>query len=122
MILKGRSIFPGNVEGEVVKCDRPLIILGDIDPRRGYVEGCGEIAGKVLVFPRGAGSTVGSYTIYALRYYKKAPLAMVVREAEPIVVAGAIIAEIPTVDGIDINKIRDGDVVKIRGDVVEIPE
>ena len=119
MILNGRVIYPGTVKGKVVKCERPVIILGDIDPHTGNVEGCGNITGKIFVFPRGAGSTVGSYTIYALRYYQSAPLAMIVQEAEPIVVAGAIIAEIPTVDKININEINNGEIVKISDDTVE---
>ncbi len=97
----------------MIKCNRAVVILGDIDPKTGYVEGCGNIKGKIFVFPRGAGSTVGSYTLYALRYYGTAPLAMVVAEAEPIVVAGAIIGEIPTVDGIDISLFKTGDYVRV---------
>ncbi len=120
MILRGRVIYPGKAEGTVVKCEKPVVILGDIDPQRGYVQGCGDISGKIFVFPRGAGSTVGSYTIYALKYYGKAPVAMIVEEAEPIVVAGAIIAEIPTVDRVDISSIKNGSRVRIEGDKVEI--
>ncbi len=120
MILEGRVIYPGNVEGEVVKCNSPVVILGDIIPEKGIVEGCGEIRDKIFVFPRGAGSTVGSYTLYALKYYGTAPKAMIVQEAEPIVVAGAIIAEIPTIDSVDIEKIREGDKVIVRDGKVEI--
>ncbi len=120
MRLMGRVIFPGEAMGEVVKCEDPVVILGDIDPEKGVVEGCGNIADKVFVFPRGVGSTVGSYTLYALRYYGNAPKAIIVGEAEPIVVAGAIIAEIPTIDRIDVSKIQNGDIVKIRKNIVEV--
>ncbi|NPA75012.1 MAG: DUF126 domain-containing protein [Euryarchaeota archaeon] len=119
-MMRGRAIFSGTAEGEVVKCARPVVILGDIDPRAGTVEGCGSIAGKIFVFPRGAGSTVGSYTLYALRYYGTAPAAIIVEEAEPIVVAGAIISEIPTVDGIDISVLKTGMRVRVKNNEVEI--
>ena len=56
------------------------------------------MAGSVLYFPHGKGSTVGSYVLYALRYNGKAPAALVNREAEPIIVVGAIIAGIPMMD------------------------
>ncbi len=117
--MRGRIIVEGEAEGYVVKCAKPVVVLGDINEKEGTA--CGKkIAGKVFVFPRGAGSTVGSYTIYGLRYYGKAPVAMILQEAEPIVAAGAIIAEIPTVDKIDISLLQEGDLVKIKGNVVEV--
>ena len=120
MILHGRVIYPGDAEGTVIKCENPVVILGDIDPKRGYVEKCGYIKDKIFVFPRGAGSTVGSYTLYALKYYRTKPLAIIVEEAEPIIVAGSIIAEIPTVDRIDISKINNGDFVRVSNGKVHI--
>ncbi len=122
MILRGRVIYGGKAEGEVLKCPHPIVILGDLDEKRGYVENCGYIKDKILVFPRGAGSTVGSYTIYGLRYYDTAPKAIILEKAEPIVAAGVIMAEIPTVDGIDISKIKNGSQIKIGGEVVEIED
>ena len=119
MILKGRSIVNGYAEGEVVKFDKPLIILSDIDEKRGKILGR-EIKGKIVVFPWGAGSTVGSYTIYGLKYYGNSPKAFIFKKAENIAAAGVIIANIPTVDKIDISKIKDGDYVIIRGNEVEI--
>ena len=60
------------------------------------------IAGKVLVFSTGKGSTVGSYTLYRLKFNGRAPAAIVNRECETIVAVGCIIAEIPCVDQIAI--------------------
>ncbi len=119
MILKGRIIQEGLARGEVVKFDEKLIVLGDINPKDGTVKDI-PVKGKILVFPRGAGSTVGSYTIYGLRYYDNAPAGMILEEAETIVAAGAIIAEIPTVDMVDISQIKNGDFVIINNDNVEI--
>ncbi len=119
MILSGRSIVDGIARGEVVKIEKPVVILGDVNEKEGTVVHR-SVRGKILVFPRGAGSTVGSYTIYGLRYYNNAPLGMILKEAETIVAAGAIIADIVTVDQIDISKINDGDTVEIRNGKVEI--
>jgi len=120
VIKEGRVIYPGKARGVVVKCDKPVVILGDIDPKRGTVEGCGAIKDRIFVFPRGAGSTVGSYTLYALKFHGTAPRGMIVEEAEPIVVAGAIIAEIPTVDGVSIEDIPNGAEVEIHDGKVVI--
>ena len=122
MILRGRSIYNGKAEGYVLKCPRPVVILGDVDEKRGYVENCGYVKDKILVFPRGVGSTVGSYTIYGLRYYGTAPKAIILEEAEPIVAAGVIMAEIPTVDRIDISRIKNGSRVKVDGEIVKIED
>lgn len=122
MILCGRSIYNGKAEGYVLKCPRPIVVLGDVDEKRGYVENCGYTKDKILVFPRGAGSTVGSYTIYGLRYYGTAPKAIILEEAEPIVAVGVIMAEIPTVDMINISDIKNGSHVKVDGNIVEIKD
>ncbi|AGB04055.1 hypothetical protein AciM339_0157 [Aciduliprofundum sp. MAR08-339] len=119
MILRGRTILEGNVEGTVVKFDKPIVILGDVNEKEGTILGK-EIKGKIVVFPRGAGSTVGSYTIYGLKYYGNEPLSFILQEAETIVAAGAIMANIPTLDRIDTSKIKDGDRVRVSGNIVEI--
>jgi hypothetical protein len=44
------------------------------------------------------------------------PKAIINQVADPVVVVGAIIAEIPMVDQIDIQQIRTGDMVEVNGD------
>jgi hypothetical protein len=115
------------VEGVVVKCGSPVSFLGDVSPAEGrVVEGeCAglEIAGRVFVFPSGKGSTVGSYSVYGLRYHGRAPLAMVTERPDPVVLVGAVMADIPVVYGIPNELLRDGDKVRVRGSegLVEIP-
>jgi len=81
-----------------------------------------EIKGKILVFPNGKGSTVGSYTLYRLKRNGVAPAGMVNKECETVVAVGAIISEIPCVDKIDISKIKTGDNVRVENDVVKIKD
>ena len=77
------------------------------------------MAGRVLVFPTGKGSTVGSYVLYRLARNSLAPAAIVNAEADPVVAVGAVIAEIPMVDDVDISSIQNRDRVEVReGDVV----
>ena len=51
--------------------------------------------------------------MYQLKINGKAPAAIVNRSAEPIIATGAIIAEIPMVDGIDTSIIATGDDVTV---------
>ncbi|NMC13298.1 MAG: DUF126 domain-containing protein, partial [Chloroflexi bacterium] len=60
---------------------------------------------KILVFPSGKGSTVGSYTLYRLKANGAAPAAIINVQCEPIIAVGCIIAEIPCMDKIAIEKI-----------------
>ncbi|ASJ00920.1 DUF126 domain-containing protein [Thermococcus gorgonarius] len=126
MKFKGRKIVGGKAEGELIVSQKPLSFLGGVDPETGIVTDAesdirGEsIAGKILAFPRGKGSTVGSYIIYALKKNGKAPKAIIVGEAETIVSTGAIIAEIPMVDGIDVSKLKTGMRVRVNADEGEV--
>jgi len=78
------------------------------------------VAGRVLVFPTGKGSTVGSYILYRLKKSGLAPAALINAESEPIVAVGAIISEIPMVDGIDVAKISTGDRVEVENEVIRV--
>ncbi len=126
MILKGRVIKAGKAEGEALVSPDPIGFYGNIDPETGIIIEKGHplegksIAGKILVFPTGKGSTVGSYTIYRLKKNGKAPSAMIVKESEPIIAVGAIISDIPMVDQIDISKIKTGMKVRVDRNTVEI--
>ncbi|WP_048151657.1 DUF126 domain-containing protein [Thermococcus cleftensis] len=126
MKMKGRKIVGGKAEGELIVSQKPLSFLGGVDPETGIVTDAESdirgqsIAGKILAFPRGKGSTVGSYVIYALKKNGKAPKAIIVGEAETIVATGAIIAGIPMVDGIDVSKLRSGDRVRVDADSGEV--
>ena len=122
MELKGRKIFKGKVEGEVIKSSEPMSFYGGVDPETGVVaekdhplEGK-SIKGKILVFPTGKGSTVGSYTMYWLKKSGAAPKAIINKECETIVAVGAIISEIPCIDKIDIDQLKDGETVEVDAD------
>ncbi|MCD6139725.1 MAG: DUF126 domain-containing protein [Thermococcus sp.] len=126
MKLKGRKISDGKARGIALVSRKSLSFLGGVDPETGVIKDTesdikGEsIRGKILVFPRGKGSTVGSYVIYQLKKNGVAPAAIVVEEAETIVATGAIIAGIPMVDKVDIGKIKTGQFVEVDADKGEI--
>ena len=124
--LKGRVIYKGKAEGEALVSEMPISFYGGVDPNTGVVIEKGHqlngqsIKGKILVFPQGKGSTVGSYTLYRMKKNGTAPAAMINKETETIVAVGAIISEIPFVDKIEVSKIKTGDKVNIENDTVNI--
>jgi predicted aconitase with swiveling domain len=82
------------------------------------------IAGKILVFPTGKGSTVGSYTLYRLKASGATPAAIINAECETITAVGCIIAEIPCVDHIPIQQLKTGVKIIVDGKqgIVEVLE
>ena len=113
----GRALVEGKakVEGAVVKVSHPLSFLGEVDPKEGKLYDGREIKDKVLVIKGVRGSTVGSYVIYALRYYNKAPSAILIEgEADPIVVAGCVMADVPLADRFGELPLKDGDKVAVE--------
>jgi predicted aconitase with swiveling domain len=125
MRLKGRVIKEGQAEGEALVSYEAIGFFGGVDPETGVIVEPGHelegrsISGKILVFPKGKGSTVGSYTLYRLRKNGLAPAGIINTQSEAIVAVGAIIADIPMVDRIDISRIKIGDEIAINGDMVE---
>ncbi len=115
--MKGRTIYPGRAKGIAIVSNEPIGFYGGIDSNTGIViEEEHPLKGrcvkdKILVFPCGKGSTVGSYVIYGLKKNGVAPRGIINEETETIVATGVILAGIPCVDKIDILKIKEGDTV-----------
>ena len=126
MKFEGRSISIGKADGIVVKLEEPFSFLGGVDGSTGdlRVESKENIAGKILVFPQGKGSTVGSFTMYDLKVHGKQPAAVVNRSAETIVATGAVISSIPMIDRINVDVIRNGDRMIVDGTngTAELPD
>lgn len=124
--LIGRIIYKGKTEAEALTTMQPISFYGGVDPNTGVVIEKGHqlqgisVKGKILVFPQGKGSTVGSYTLYRLKQNGAAPAGIVNRECETIIAVGAIISEIPCVDKVDITRIKSGSRVRIENDTVTI--
>lgn len=120
--MKGRAVSAGKARGEALVSRQPIGFYGGVDPKTGVIIEKGhELEGrnvkdKVLVFPRGKGSTVGSYVIYGLAKNGVAPKALVNEETETIVATGAILAGIPCVDGVDLTGINTGDILEVNAD------
>lgn len=126
--LQARVIKAGRGEGRALVSHEPIGFLGGVDPDTGVVVEPNHplhgqsVAGRVLVFPTGKGSTVGSYTILRLARAGVAPAAIINAESEAIVAVGAIIADIPMVDQAPINLIPNGAWVRVDNGLIEIHE
>jgi predicted aconitase with swiveling domain len=124
--LMGRIIKAGKAQGEALVSTEPVGFFGGVDPDTGVVaEPAHPLAGtcvaaRVLVFPTGKGSTVGSYILYRLKKNGLAPAAIINAESEPIVAVGAIISDIPMVDQIDVARIHSGDWVEVENERIRI--
>ena len=122
MIHTGRKICAGRAEGEALVTSMGISFYGGVDPETGVVVERGHalegqcIAGKVLVFPTGKGSTVGSYTLYRLKLGGMAPAAIINAECETITAVGCIISEIPCVDHIPIDWLKTGARLMVDGE------
>jgi hypothetical protein len=121
-ILHGRKVVGGKAKGPALVTSEPICFLGGVDVKTGTITEVGHplkgkcIAGKVLVFPTGKGSTGGSYLIYEAVSNGVGPCAMINRAVEQVTAIGCIIAEIPMLDNMDqdpITAIKDGDIVEV---------
>lgn len=122
MILKGKTVKKGKVEGEAIVSQLPFSFLGDLDVNTGKVVPAGHdlegqsIAGKIFVFATGKGSTVGPNVAYMAKQLGNMPRGMICVEVEPVMAMVAIMNDIPMVHRLDKNPlevIQTGDYIKM---------
>jgi predicted aconitase with swiveling domain len=126
--IRGRGIAGGRARGLLLISPVPISFLSGVDPESGVIVEKGHplqgtsIAGTVLAFPYGKGSTVGSYVLYALSRNGHAPAAIINAEAEAIIATGAIIGGIPMIDhiGLPLSRLKNGVFVSVDGDLGEM--
>ncbi len=121
------KIAGGVARGELVVSDDDICFYL-VDPETGKVIEKGHalegrsIAGKVLAFPSGKGSSVVQADgLYQLQLKGNAPKAMIVRFPDTVLVASAIIMEVPMVDRLPEDfyscaKEEEGSLVNINAD------
>ena len=126
--IHGRGISRGRGSGPLLVSPVPISFLSGVDPESGIIVEKGHplqgtcIAGTVLAFPYGKGSTVGSYVLYALSRNGHAPAAIINTEAETIIATGAIIGGIPMIDriGLPLARLKNGTLVTVDGESGEL--
>jgi uncharacterized protein len=131
IILRGRGVVGGYVEGEALVTHQTISGWGGIDPMTGTViETHHELRGvsfkdKVLVFPGAKGSSGWSNAFHMTRLTNSAPRAMVFNLMNTKIALGAVVLHVPAVTDLDqdpLTVIETGDWVRVDGDrgVVEV--
>ena len=131
LVLRGRKVVGGCVEGKALVTRDRISGWGGIDPRSGTViETRHELkgvsfAGKVLVFPGAKGSSGWSSQFHIARLAGKAPLAMLFNEMTTKIALGAVVTHAPSVTDFDrdpLELIATGDWVRVDADngIVEV--
>ncbi len=121
--FKGRPVIPGYVIGEAIVVES-ISFYGDVSVEVGALIDGRSIAGKIIVTRRSKGSTVGPYVLYTLKRKGKAPKAIILASrSDPVLVAGAVLANIILVDSVSeeiLGLVKDGDeiVVKENGEIL----
>lgn len=113
-----REIAFGRTEGEVLISADPILFY-HADPETGIIVEQGHslegksVKGKIIVFPGGKGSSVVQMDgLYKLEKHGTAPIGFIIREPDTVLVATAIIMEIPMADEVEpafYERIKDGD-------------
>ena len=130
-IFSCHKISEGMVEGEVlVSTDEIMFYL--IEPKTGVVIEPGHslegqsMAGKILIFPGGKGSSVVQADgLFQLNKEGNLPKGMIIQYPETVLVSSAIIMDIPMVDKVEqefYETIKSGDRIRINADegIIEI--
>lgn len=120
-----------DVVGEALVTDTPITLLGFVNRETGVIEEPGHpadgqsMAGKIVIFPKGSGSTVAPYVLLELYYRGVAPLAVVNTEIDQQSAPACSLENIPYAYRFDqdiITAVPNGSQVRLRrqGDRVEI--
>lgn len=117
-------LVKGRAKGQILKSHTPINFLGAVDKKTGVIGDKNHdlfekpIKDTILVFPYGAGSSVGAYTIYSIKSNNTAPAAMVCSRADLTVATGCALANIPllTISGMEFTSLRTGQLVSVDTD------
>ncbi|MDB4444647.1 DUF126 domain-containing protein, partial [bacterium] len=101
--IKAKPVTKGVAEGEAIVSQMAISFTGGMDPDTGMIREPGHdlegrcVAGKILVFPTGKGSTTGSWQFNAAFKRGNAPKGIINLKAEGVVAVSAIITGTPMV-------------------------
>jgi len=128
-IFKGKAVVSGQCSGEALVAHEPVSFLGMVNTETGTFDCPGHelegrsLAGKVLVYPHGKGSSGDTIRMWRLQKFGVAPAGILMNRPEPIHIQGAMLLGVPTLCGFarDISRIiKTGDTVTIQDDTVTI--
>jgi predicted aconitase with swiveling domain len=126
VVIKGRGVVPGIVEGEALVCPKSITGWAGIDPATGIIKEYGNsnrgrsIKGKILVIPGSKGSNGWSCYFGAARVAGAAPAGWLISTIDSSSAVACAVMQIPTVvdfasDVDPCRLIESGDWVKMDG-------
>ncbi|MFC1990990.1 aconitase X swivel domain-containing protein [Chloroflexota bacterium] len=123
-ILKGHKIVGGKVEGQALVTRDKICFLATVETDGSVLEEGHDlygknVAGTILVYPSGRGSTSGSWKVLEMAISGTAPKAILNTRADSVAVSGAILGNIPMVHKFDkdpVEVIKTGDHVIVDAD------
>ena len=129
-IFKGKSVSRmGVVEGEALVTKDLIAFWAGTDWETGEIVEIGHgargenVAGKILVFPKGKGGAGETFGYYYLARSGKAPKAMVCNSGLGQTVTGALLVDTPMIYGFKediVAALRTGDIVRVDTDKGEV--
>jgi hypothetical protein len=127
---EGRTLAVGEARGPALVLDEPLSFWGGVDPETGLVIDVHHpqrgvtVTGRVLAMPSGRGSSSSSSVLVESIHAGTGPVAIVMREPDPIIALGAIVVRelfgtrfpVVVVDEATYRSLRNDVVVVVRAD------
>jgi hypothetical protein len=133
IVIKGRGVVAGIVEGEALVCPKSITGWGGIDPATGIIKEYSNInrgksiKGKILVLPGSKGSNGWSCYFGAARAAGAAPCGWLISRIDSSSAVAIAVMRIPTVVDFRLEEdpcrlIKNGDWVKMDGEtgIIEI--
>jgi len=99
-VMTAKFYAQGKAEGRALVTDKSLCFWGGLDPETGKIIERGhplegqDITGKVLIFPRGHGSSSSSGVLLEAIRCNHGPAAIINIFCEPIIATGSIVANV----------------------------
>jgi predicted aconitase/predicted aconitase with swiveling domain len=96
--LAGRVLIPGDAQGPLLRLGAPISFWGGVDPGTGRItqprhpDHGRSVAGTVLALPGTIGSSSSSAVLLELVHAGRAPRALLLAEADAILVLGVVVA------------------------------
>ena len=98
ILSKPRVLFPGTARGPLLRLSAPLSFWGGVNPLTGEIilgshpQRGRNVAGTVMALADPIGSSSSSYVLLELIHNKVAPAAILLGEADAILIVGCLVA------------------------------
>ena len=123
-VITAKFYARGKAEGRALVTDKSLCFWGGLDPETGKIIETGhplegqDVTGKVLIFPRGHGSSSSSGVLLEAIRCHHAPAAIINIFCEPIIATGSIVASVLYGKSVPIATVSEDDFKSFFSDIL----